>query len=404
MKKHFKKINFNLAKELISPSEENNTNKYPPNINIDLNVVNKNNIEEEEDNIYEEIKSFFGGPYTDQNGIMHDISYINWVEKDENIKKLCTPFEVVLPSDNNNNLEKNNNPFGELSKHDYHCELKLIKWITEDDEHKENFIKIGNKGTKINRHNDILPYTFNAVPLNLNIKEKNIDNYINASYIDGPIKKEEKLFIATQGPLKETIPSFWKMIYNHKIKLVIMLSSRLEEAEGRNAIYWPNEVDKPLKFDNLKINFIEREELIPDAVDLKKFKINNDLEVIQMHILCWQDHGMPNDPNLSNDIFYQMINYIKKQREENNKAPIVVHCSAGVGRTGTVIAIYIILYCLEYLKKLGKSLIMNVFNVVRKLREQRYSLVTDTDQYQFIYDFALDWIKKNYMNNNSDNK
>ena len=406
MKKNSKKINFNLAKELCSPSEENNNCKYPPNISLDLNVVNKNNTEE--DNIYEEIKSFFGGPYIDQNGIMHDISYINWVEKDENIKKLCTPFEVVLPYDNNNNnnnnLEKNNNPFGELLKHDYHCELKLIKWITEDDEHKENFIKIGNKGTKINRHNDILPYTFNAVPLNLNIKEKNIDNYINASYIDGPIKKEEKLFIATQGPLKETIPSFWKMIYNHKIKLVIMLSSRLEEAEGRNAIYWPNEVDKPLEFDKLKINFIEREELIPDAVDLKKFKINNDLEVIQMHILCWQDHGMPNDPNLSNDIFYQMINYIKKQREENNKAPIVVHCSAGVGRTGTVIAIYIILYCLEYLKKLGKSLIMNVFNVVRKLREQRYSLVTDTDQYQFIYDFALDWIKKNYMNNNNDNK
>ena len=55
-------------------------------------------------------------------------------------------------------------------------------------------------------------------------------------------------------------------------------------------------------------------------------------------------------------------------------------------------------------KTKGKSLIMNVFNVVRKLREQRYSLVTDTDQYQFIYDFALDWIKKNYMNNNNDNK
>ena len=63
MKKHSKKIYFNLAKELISPSEENNNNnnKYPPNINIDLNVVNKNNTEE--DNIYEEIKSFFGGPY-----------------------------------------------------------------------------------------------------------------------------------------------------------------------------------------------------------------------------------------------------------------------------------------------------------------------------------------------------
>ena len=69
------------------------------------------------------------------------------------------------------------------------------------------------------------------MPLNLNIQEKNLDNYINASYINGPIKTEEKLFTAKQGPLKETIPSFWKKIYNHKIKLVIMLSSKLEEAE-----------------------------------------------------------------------------------------------------------------------------------------------------------------------------
>ena len=61
MKKHSKKIYFNLAKELYSPSEENNNWKYPPNISLDLNVINKNNTEE--DNIYEEIKSFFGGPY-----------------------------------------------------------------------------------------------------------------------------------------------------------------------------------------------------------------------------------------------------------------------------------------------------------------------------------------------------
>ena len=154
----------------------------------------------------------------------------------------------------------------------------------------------------------------------------------------------------------------------------------------------------------MKIEFISREELIPDAVDLKKFKINENFEVKQMHILCWQDHGMPNEQNLANDIFYKMIDYIKKEREneDNNniKAPIVVHCSAGVGRTGTVIAIYVIILCLEYLKKYKLPLIMNVFNVVRKLREQRYSLVTDTDQYQFIYDFSLNWIKNNYINLN----
>ena len=104
---------------------------------------------------------------------MHDISYTTWVEKDENIQKLCTPFEVILPSENVSYRDNNNNNlFGVLTRHDYGCELKLIKWITEDETHKNNFIKIGNKGAKINRHNDILPFTFNAVPLDINITEK----------------------------------------------------------------------------------------------------------------------------------------------------------------------------------------------------------------------------------------
>ena len=382
--------------------DDTNENSNPSQDNADINKnENKNlNLEENseinEKNILESIKKFFGGPYIDDNDIMHDISYTTWVEKDENIQKLCTPFEVILPSENVSYQDNNNNnPFGVLTRHDYGCELKLIKWITEDETHKNNFIKIGNKGAKINRHNDILPYAFNAVPLDINITEKNLDNYINASYIDGPIKEESKLFIATQGPLKETIPSFWKMIYNHKIKLVIMLSSGLEEVDGRSAVYWPNEKEKPLNFqeNNLSVEFISKEEIIQNSLILKKFKINNELEVKQIHIICWPDHGMPQDHNLANEILDTMITYIKNERKEQ-KSPIVVHCSAGVGRTGTVIAIYIIVICLEYLKKLKKPLVMNVFNVVRKLREQRYSLVTDTDQYKFIYDYSLNWIKK----------
>ncbi len=86
------------------------------------------------------------------------------------------------------------------------------------------------------------------------------------------------------------------------------------------------------------------------------------------------------------------------ERRGETIAPIVVHCSAGVGRTGTLIAVYEIIMCLEYLKKINKPLVMNIFNVVRKLREQRYSLVTDTEQYKFIYEYSLNWIKKNYMN------
>ena len=382
----------NLEKEkIIEPTEEKNKDN---NANSNQKKkINENNIQ-----LLEIIKQFFGGAYIDENNVMHDISY-SWVEKDINIQKLCTPFEVVTPKENNIG-DQNNDPFGILTRHDYGCELKLIKWITEDETHKNNFIKVGNKGTKINRHNDILPYKYNAVPLDLNISEKNLENYINASYINDPIRKESKLFIATQGPLKETIPSFWKMIYNHKTKLVIMLSSNLEEIDGRSAIYWPKEKENPLNFqeNNLCIKLISQDEIIPNSLIIKKFLINDDLEVKQIHIVCWPDHGMPRDQNLAIEIVDTMINYIKIEREEENRGPIVVHCSAGVGRTGTVIAIYVIVLCLEYLKKMKKPLIMNIFNVVRKLREQRYSLVTDTEQYKFIYDYCLNWIIKNNKN------
>ena len=136
-----------------------------------------------------------------------------------------------------------------------------------------------------------------------------------------------------------------------------MLSSSLEEIDGRSAIYWPKEKENPLNFqeNNLCIKLISEDEIIPNSLIIKKFLINDDLEVKQIHIICWPDHGMPRDQNLAIEIVDTMINYIKIEREEENRGPIVVHCSAGVGRTGTVIAIYVIVLYLKYLKKNEKA-------------------------------------------------
>ena len=90
----------------------------------------------------------------------------------------------------------------------------------------------------------------------------------------------------------------------------------------------------------------------------------------------------------------KIIDFIEEQVK--SETPVIVHCYDGVGRTGTLISIFLIIMCLEELKKMKKEPIMGVFNVVRKLREQRYSSVTDVEQYKFIYDFALYWIQKNY--------
>ena len=131
----------------------------------------------------------------------------------------------------------------------------------------------------------------------------------------------------------------------------------------------------------------------------RTFKINELKEIVQIQILCWGDHDIPKD----NLIFVKMINLLINKINDNRikypEIPILVHCSAGVGRTGTFIAIYQIIKCLEKIKLLNKEPILNVFNVVRKLREQRYSMVTDTIQYKSIYTLCINWIKENIYKN-----
>ena len=372
----------------------------------------KKELSEKEIILLEKIKNYFSGPNKDEDDNIQDISYENWVEKNQNIKKLCEIYEVEYSDDKNkaNNNSNNNiilpkksykpkNKFGVLENHDFACELKLLKWITEDENHKNKFIKIENKDKKLNRHNDILPYEYNIVSLDKNNSNKNdINNYINASYISNPFDNKSKLFIATQTPLENTIISFWKMIYTHKIKLIIMLSDLSEEKEGKYKIYWPNNKEEKLnlKEDNFELNIelIHREEIAPQMVILRKFKINNDLEIKQIQFISWPEHGLPGEEYLINMVFEKMIKQFNEQIKDS--IPIVVHCCDGVGRTGTLISILLIIMCLAEIKNMKKEPMMCVFNVIRKLREQRYSFVTDIEQYKFIYNFALFWIKKNY--------
>ena len=391
---------------------ENNDIEIEKNNEEQKKKIEDNKLNEEYSNFLEMINNYFSGPNKDDNNQIQDISYTEWVEKNSNIKKLCETYEVEYSNEqnkininqsNNNTLSNNNykskNPFGTIENHDFACELKLLKWITEDEKHKNKFIKIDSKEKKLNRHNDILPYEYNIVPLDQNNSDKkDINNYINASYITSPFDNKSKLFIATQTPLDNTISSFWKMIYNHKIKLIIMLSNLEEEKQEKYKIYWPNNKEEKLKINegdfNIDIELIHKEEIAPQTVLLRKFKINNEFEIKQIQVISWPEHGLPGEEFLVNMIMEKMIKHFEEQRKDN--VPVVVHCCDGVGRTGTLIAIFLIDMCLEQLKKFLKKPIMCVFNIIRKLREQRYSFVTDIEQYKYIYYFTLYWIKKNF--------
>ena len=344
---------------------------------------------EEENDFYEEIINFFNNPFKNYLNEDHDISYNKWINKDNNLQFLCSYFKIPK---NEEEIKKI------IKRRDYSCELKLLKWITEDIEHKQTCIKISNTKTKLNRHNDILPYKYNCVTTNNEIPNEN--NYINASLIEGPFKEDKNLFIATQGPLSGTLFSFWSMVIFHKINLIIMLSNIIEEGREKSECYWPIDKEKDLILQNennekIIISLINEKIEIQDSLLIRTLKINEEKEITQIHILCWNDHDIIKDELLFKKILNFLINNINDNRINFPDIPILIHCSAGVGRTGTFIAIYQIIKCLEKIKLLKKEPILNVFNVVRKLREQRYSMVTDVIQYQLIYTFCINWIKDN---------
>ena len=344
---------------------------------------------EEENDFYEEIINFFNNPFKNYLNEDHDISYNKWINKDNNLQFLCSYFKIPKSEEEIKKI---------IKRRDYSCELKLLKWITEDIEHKQTCIKISNSKTKLNRHNDILPYKYNCVTTNNEIPNEN--NYINASLIEGPFKEDKNLFIATQGPLSGTLFSFWSMIIFHKINLIIMLSNIIEEGREKSECYWPIDKEKDLILQNennekISISLINEKIEIQDSLLIRTLKINEEKEITQIHILCWNDHDIIKDELLFKKILNFLINNINDNRINFPDIPILIHCSAGVGRTGTFIAIYQIIKCLEKIKLLKKEPILNVFNVVRKLREQRYSMVTDVIQYQLIYTFCINWVKDN---------
>ena len=372
---------------------------------------------EKQNELYEKIKSYFGGPNIAENGEIKDLSYSEWVEKNEAIKHLCEPYEVIYSTDDKNKDELNNiilnnyknnkdvknlrNPFGIFDNHDFACELKLLKWITEDEKHKNNFVSFENskKEIKLNQYNDILPYKYNNVPLEKNNKEININNYINASFITNPLNNNQNIIIATQTPMKDTMNSFWKMVYNYKMQLIIMLSDISKKEENIPSQYFPQEKGNIVNIKvsenfNLKIELIHKEDIAPQIAILKKFKINEEFELKYIQILSWPNKGLPGEIFMVNMLMEKLFKYFEEQVK--NETPVIVHCYDGVGRTGTLISIFLIMLCLEELKKMKKEPILGIFNTVRKLREQRYSSVTDITQYKFIYDFALYWIKNNY--------
>ncbi|XP_044772649.1 receptor-type tyrosine-protein phosphatase S isoform X7 [Neomonachus schauinslandi] len=257
-----------------------------------------------------------------------------------------------------------------------------FKRLANSKAHTSRFISANLPCNKFkNRLVNIMPYESTRVCLQP-IRGVEGSDYINASFIDG--YRQQKAYIATQGPLAETTEDFWRMLWENNSTIVVMLTKLREMGREKCHQYWPAErsaryqyfVVDPMAEYNMP-QYILREFKVTDARD------GQSRTVRQFQFTDWPEQGVPK----SGEGFIDFIGQVHKTKEQfGQDGPISVHCSAGVGRTGVFITLSIVLERMRY------EGVVDIFQTVKMLRTQRPAMVQTEDEYQFCYQAALEYL------------
>jgi len=215
-------------------------------------------------------------------------------------------------------------------------------------------------------------------------------DYINASWLrafDG----KPRGYISTQGPIDSTIGDFWRMIWEHNVNVMVMLTKIIENGEGKCASYWDD--SSPAIFGSFKItlNWINTD-ISKDFV-VREFQVenlqvpkSNPKHLIHFHFTGWPDYGLP-PSTLS---FINLLDLVDNQVTKLG-GPIGIHCSAGIGRSGTFCTVHINIRLLrEHYKNSFEPPPLNIVNTVLALRRQRPGMVQTKEQFIFCYRAILD--------------
>ncbi|XP_036376532.1 receptor-type tyrosine-protein phosphatase S isoform X1 [Megalops cyprinoides] len=269
----------------------------------------------------------------------------------------------------------------ESGEHVTGMELEF-KRLANSKAHTSRFISANLPCNKFkNRLVNIMPYETTRVCLQP-IRGLEGSDYINASFIDG--YRQQKAYIATQGPLAETTEDFWRMLWENNSTIVVMLTKLREMGREKCHQYWPAErsaryqyfVVDPMAEYNMP-QYILREFKVTDARD------GQSRTVRQFQFTDWPEQGVPK----SGEGFIDFIGQVHKTKEQfGQDGPISVHCSAGVGRTGVFITLSIVLERMRY------EGVVDIFQTVKMLRTQRPAMVQTEDEYQFCYQAGLEYL------------
>lgn len=250
-----------------------------------------------------------------------------------------------------------------------------------------------------NRYHNIFPYDHTRVILN----SPDGGDYINASYISSGFST--KKYIATQGPLPDTFQDFWKMIWDHEIPVILMLTAEFEGGIVKCHSYWGNSHIG-------KINVVQVEEKTEplsaatgsNIITIRKFELYHDnypskiRKVVQIQYTDWPDLGAPATPNDLISLCRLKEKYLNESRLFLADEPIsLVHCSAGCGRTGTFCSVDTVIDILRNKSKDSSDKDI-VFDVVHEFRSQRLSMVQSLRQFSLCYETIILWFFQNMTN------
>ncbi|GAB6026053.1 hypothetical protein CHUAL_012259 [Chamberlinius hualienensis] len=248
-----------------------------------------------------------------------------------------------------------------------------------------------------NRFKDVLPYEDNRVKIAPS--KDNKTGYINASHVSVTVGQTCRFYIASQGPLPNTVANFWQMVWEQNAQIIVMLTEVKEHGRDKCYPYWPQEDNEKLEFGEYQVTkkfSYKSESYVTTGLSIFNLAQKKQRNLWHIQYTDWPDHGCPLDVHgfLS---FMEEIDSVRRHAAneiplgKTRNLPMVVHCSAGVGRSGVTILCDVMIYSLDH------NVNMDISGVLSNLRDQRMLTVQTLAQYKFVYSVLIQYLKNSRL-------
>uniref|UniRef100_A0A672JE23 protein-tyrosine-phosphatase n=1 Tax=Salarias fasciatus TaxID=181472 RepID=A0A672JE23_SALFA len=232
-----------------------------------------------------------------------------------------------------------------------------------------------------NRYKNILPFDTTRVEIRDADPDVLGSDYINERKRCGVV--QGKVFIATQGCLQNTVIDFWKMVYQENTHVIVMTTKEMERGRNKCVRYWPD-LHATKEFGKVLVRNVDErpaQDYVLRKLEVTRLdRVGKPLRYIwHYQYLSWPDHGVPNEPG---GVLWFLEEVNRTQSAIPDTGPIVVHCSAGIGRTGTIIVIDILI---DIINRQGLDCDIDIPKTIQRVRQQRSGMVQTEAQYKFIY-------------------